>query len=172
MYVIAEMIDAVFGHKRSDAPLRNGPMRPDPRLDVDATDRSGPFPILIGRMPEGVTLHPAITAISEQEYHSRIGAIQEEPIEMDPEDIKKARRQNMVVTRLQARRALREFGLLETVESMSNDPGSDDLFRDAWLEASEWRRLSPTMLAMAAQLGIDDEQLDVIFERAMEITNL
>lgn len=74
-----------------------------------------------------------------------------------------------VVTRFQARAALHLAGLLTTVESLMTDPQTDMLARLAWQDAQEFRRQSPTMLFMAATLGLTDAQLDALFTTAAGI---
>ena len=74
-----------------------------------------------------------------------------------------------VVTRFQARAALHLAGLLTTVESLMTDPQTDMLARLAWQDAQEFRRQSPTMLSMAATLGLTDAQLDALFTTAAGI---
>ena len=74
-----------------------------------------------------------------------------------------------VVTRFQARAALHLAGLLTTVESLMTDPQTDMLARLAWQDAQEFRSQSPTMLSMAATLGLTDAQLDALFTTAAGI---
>lgn len=74
-----------------------------------------------------------------------------------------------VVTRFQARAALHLAGLLTTVESLMTDPQTDMLARLAWQDAQEFRRQSPTVLSMAATLGLTDAQLDALFTTAAGI---
>lgn len=71
-----------------------------------------------------------------------------------------------VVTRFQARAALHLAGLLTTVEALMTDPQTDMLARLAWQDAQEFRRQSPTVLSMAAALGLTDAQLDALFTTA------
>lgn len=74
-----------------------------------------------------------------------------------------------VVTRFQARAALHLAGLLTTVEALMTDPQTDMLARLAWQDAQEFRRQSPTVLSMAATLGLTDAQLDALFTTAAGI---
>lgn len=68
-----------------------------------------------------------------------------------------------VVSRFQARAALHLAGLLEQVESLMAAPEADSLARLAWADAIEFRRDSPTLVAMAAALSLTNEQLDELF---------
>lgn len=68
-----------------------------------------------------------------------------------------------VVSRFQARAALHLAGLLEQVEALMAAPETDALWRLAWADAIEFRRDSPTLVAMAAALNLTDEQLDQLF---------
>jgi len=68
-----------------------------------------------------------------------------------------------VVSRFQARAALHLAGLLEQVEALMAAPEADPLARLAWTDAIEFRRDSPTLVAMAAALSLTDEQLDQLF---------
>ncbi len=70
------------------------------------------------------------------------------------------------VSRFQARAALHLSGMLETVESMMAHPDTPMLAKLAWQDATEFRRDSPTVAAMAAALGLTDEVLDQLFVQA------
>lgn len=74
-----------------------------------------------------------------------------------------------VVTRFQARAALHLAGLLPQVEAMMAAHETDMLARLAWSDAQEFRRQSPTVLSMAAALGLTEQQLDVLFTTAAGI---
>jgi len=78
-----------------------------------------------------------------------------------------ARRAVMTITPFQARAALIAGGLMPQVEAMMQ--GADAITRAAWEYATEFRRTSPTLVAMAAGLGLTDEQLDALFEQAAMI---
>ncbi len=71
--------------------------------------------------------------------------------------------QPLVVSRFQARAALHLAGLLSAVEALMAAPETDMLARLAWADAIEFRRDSPTLVAMAAALSLTDEQLDQLF---------
>lgn len=73
------------------------------------------------------------------------------------------------VTRFQARAALHLAGLLPQVEALMSDPATDALARLAWTDAQEFRRESPTVLGMAASLGLNPEQIDALFTVAAGI---
>lgn len=74
------------------------------------------------------------------------------------------------VSRFQARAALHQAGLLEAVEAAMVDPATPMLARLAWQDAVEFNRNSPTVLAMAAGLGLTAQQLDALFVSAGEIS--
>ena len=76
----------------------------------------------------------------------------------------------MVCSRMQARIALHQAGLLAQIEAAV--AAVDPVVQIAWAEASEFRRDSPTIAALAATLdpALTDEQLDTLFEAAMQIT--
>lgn len=74
-----------------------------------------------------------------------------------------------VVSRFQARAALHLAGLLTAVEALMADPATDTLARLAWTDAQEFRRTSPTLLAMASALSLTDAQLDALFVTAAGI---
>lgn len=74
-----------------------------------------------------------------------------------------------VVSRFQARAALHLAGLLEQVEALMQDPETPALARLAWQDAQEFKRQSPTVLAMASALGLTDEQIDELFITAAGI---
>lgn len=74
-----------------------------------------------------------------------------------------------VASRFQARAALHLAGLLPQVEALMAAPETDMLARLAWTDAVEFRRDSPTLVAMAAALSLTDEQLDQLFTTAATI---
>lgn len=74
-----------------------------------------------------------------------------------------------VVSRFQARAVLHLAGLLEQVELIMADPETDMLAKLAWSDAQEFRRDSPTLLALSATLGLTDAQLDDLFIQAATI---
>ncbi len=73
------------------------------------------------------------------------------------------------VTRFQARAALSRAGLFTTVNAAISAFPVDDERRLAWEDAQEFRRTSPTMLQMAAALGLNDAALDALFTTAAGI---
>ena len=75
-------------------------------------------------------------------------------------------RERMVVSPFQARGALKLAGLLDQVEQVMADPATDDMTRLAWQTASEFRRLSPTVDAIAQKMNLTDEQVDSLFVSA------
>ena len=86
---------------------------------------------------------------------------------LSPEDAAQRRRNMMVVSPFQASAALAQAGLLSSVEAALAQ--ADERTRLAWSRATEFRRMSPLVLNMAASLGLTDEQLDALFERASTI---
>jgi len=75
-------------------------------------------------------------------------------------------RDSAVVSRFQARAALRQAGLRSQVETIIEDPATDPLVVDAWHDAQEFRRMSPTILALADQLGLTETETDDLFHQA------
>lgn len=74
-------------------------------------------------------------------------------------------RASMKVSRLQARKAMRDAGIFAAVDAAVAASGNDDI-QDAWANAIEFRRFSPTILALSAQIGLTDTQLDNLFRAA------
>ena len=75
-----------------------------------------------------------------------------------------AERAAMKVSRLQARVALLQAGLLPQVEAAV--AAADPIIQMAWAEAIEFRRYSPAILGLASALGLTDTQLDDLFRAA------
>lgn len=166
IHVTAEFIDALHGHRQSEAPLRNGPKRPHPAIKVDGVDRSGSIPLIIGRMPENTPLPDGMQAITEAEHADRLAQI---AATVDNEPGIEQVRAAMRVTRFQARAVLRQMGLRDQVDAIMADPDTDPLTVDAWHDAQEFRRLSPTIIALAGKLNLTDEQVDEMFQQAAQI---
>ena len=89
-----------------------------------------------------------------------------EPVEPSLEE----RRDAMTASRMQARVALHQAGLLAAVEAAVAE--ADPVVQIAWADATEFRRTSPTIATLAAALDppLTDEQLDDLFEQAMQVT--
>ena len=81
-----------------------------------------------------------------------------------------AERAAMRVSRLQARAALMQAGLLDKVDKAVNGGllggGADPLIKMGWAEATEFHRSSPTIAAVAGLIGLDDAALDELFRAA------
>lgn len=73
------------------------------------------------------------------------------------------------VSRFQARAALHLAGLLDEVEAMMAAQEAPALAKLAWADAQEFERASPTIAAMAGQIGLTDAQLDELFITAAGI---
>lgn len=73
------------------------------------------------------------------------------------------------VTRFQARAALLQFGLLDDVEALVNNPDGDPLLRMAWQDALTFKRSSSFVQAMAQTLDLSPADLDTLFLAAAEI---
>lgn len=67
------------------------------------------------------------------------------------------------VSRFQARMALRNAGLFDAVEAVMTDSATPIIAREAWETGQEFRWMSPTVRAMAAALGLSDQQLAELF---------
>ena len=78
-------------------------------------------------------------------------------------------RDHASVSAFQAKAALKRAGYIGQVRSLMTQLDKDNETRLAWETAQEFRRMSPTMLAMAAQLGLDDLALDSLFEAGSQI---
>lgn len=86
------------------------------------------------------------------------------PPEPEPEPVPQE------VTAFQAKAALDSFGLYDAVQTMMDHPDTPRVHKLAWGYASTYRRDSPTVLAMAAQLNISEEQMNALFRTASGIT--
>ncbi|WP_367026631.1 hypothetical protein ABZN20_02205 [Methylococcus sp. ANG] len=73
------------------------------------------------------------------------------------------------VSRFKAIQALEDAGVLSQVESVINDPASPSIYRNAFNNAMEFERQSPTIAAVAQILGWTDAQLDELFIAASQI---
>lgn len=73
-------------------------------------------------------------------------------------------RADMRVSRLQAKIAMMQAGVLSAVETAV--AAADPAVQMAWADAIEFRRFSPTILALSAQIGLTDTQLDDLFRAA------
>lgn len=70
------------------------------------------------------------------------------------------------VERLQARLALIQVGLWDTVVAYFADPSRTAIEMAFWDDARTWRRDDPTVMAAGANLGLTDAQIDALFKLA------
>ena len=68
-------------------------------------------------------------------------------------ETQRQRRADLVISPFQARAALAQAGLLEAVEALMDDPATPALARLAWQHAQEFRRNSPTLLALTTLMA-------------------
>lgn len=85
----------------------------------------------------------------------------------DPAELLEVERAAMVASRMQARIALHQEGLLTQIEQAVAQ--ADPVVQIAWQDATIFERQSPTIAALAASIGLTDEQLDDLFRAAMTI---
>ncbi|WP_206478082.1 hypothetical protein [Halomonas sp. KRD171] len=78
-------------------------------------------------------------------------------------------REATVVSAFQAHQALDDFGYIDQVETIIADPDTPAKTRRAWKMAQEFRRMSPTVLELAAALELTAAQVDELFEYALTI---
>lgn len=73
------------------------------------------------------------------------------------------------VSIFQARTALRRAGIFDAAEAAVQASGDAEI-QDAWVYATAFSRRSPTIAALASQLGLTDAQVDDLFRAAALIT--
>lgn len=74
------------------------------------------------------------------------------------------------VTRFQALAALHLAGHLPAVEAIMAAPETPTLAKLAWDNALSFERSSPTLAALASQLGLTSQDLDALFTVAAGVT--
>lgn len=72
------------------------------------------------------------------------------------------------ITNLQAKLVLKQFQLLEEVETFVNE-SNNDVLQMAWNHALTFDRYSHTILTMQNQLNLTDEQVDTMFIEGIKI---
>ena len=114
-------------------------------------------------LPQGVTTEPpALTGTQVAQWiGSKWIVMDERPVPPVPVPA--------AVSRFQARMALRAAGLFDAVETMMANPATPIAAVEAWQTAQEFRRQSPTILAMAQALNLTEQQLDDLFIAAGQI---
>lgn len=167
-FVIAYYHDAQDGRPANEFPLRHGPVVPHPELTIDAVDRRTSPALIIGRLPEEAELAAGMTQIDESAHQQMLADVATWRENLAAKELAAAR-QKMVISRFQARAVLRQMDLREQVETLMSHPDADPFMVDAWTDAQEFRRTSPTLAAVAALLGLAEEQLDEMFEVAARI---
>ncbi len=90
-------------------------------------------------------------------------------LEEVPTQSKEEWRATTEVSRFQARVALYNFGLLEAVNKMMSDPATPFIAKESWESAGVFKRNSPSVVAMGADLKLTEDQIDELFKAALEI---
>lgn len=129
---------------------------------------------IVGNLIEGPDGYPCPEGWVECPINTEPGAVYTPPtFDEEGTELTAAEWQNppppvpQSVSRFQARASLLGAGLLESVELAI--AGADPVAQLAWADALEFRRYSPTVLAISAGLGLTDEQLDELFRTAVTI---
>lgn len=161
--------------KRDGVEIVRQPGRATTITDLAATGFT--WPEVVADLNTGLILaHEAQTAQIATLTAERDTALQERDaaqaalstVQAELDALKTAPAPNVqVVSRLQARLALKGAGLLDAVEQ-AVAAASDDV-KMVWADAQEFRRDSPTLLALAGALGLIDEQVDALFVAAAAI---
>ena len=108
----------------------------------------------------------------KEEYNPEVFESEEDTssaVESHEEWALRKKREAMVISRFQAREALRDADLLESVEATIYADGVDARIVHAWDDVTEFRRTSPSIAAIAGLLGMSDEQIDDLFVRGSQI---
>ena len=95
--------------------------------------------------------------------------LHEETPEEVPAQSKEEWRATTEVSRFQAKVALYNFGLLDTVNKMMSDPTAPFIAKEAWASAGVFKRNSPTIIAMGVGLKLTEDQIDELFKAALEV---
>jgi hypothetical protein len=74
-----------------------------------------------------------------------------------------------VVSKFQGRAALAQAGLLVDVDAYMQAQPAENIARLAWEHAQEFRRQSPSVVAIGSALGLSDNDLDQLFVTAATI---
>ena len=97
-----------------------------------------------------------------------------EVVDLDPEQAEEnnakalqAKREGLVVTPWQIRKALNAAGLREAVEA--GVAQADVSTKDAWEFAQEFKRLDPLVTGLGTMLGKTELELDTLFELAVTL---
>ena len=79
-----------------------------------------------------------------------------------------ARRASMVCSRLQGRLTLGP-AICNALDALANATDTPWAMREIILHAGQWQRTSQTMDELAWLLGFDEDQMDRLFEAAMQV---
>lgn len=114
--------------------------------------------------PDGFTLLPPYDSPRYLEYAEYVSAGNSPEMYSDPqEEVPQS------VQRFQARAALFQIGLLETVENIMQNPATPILAKLAWQDAQEFYRDSETVKQLAAILSLSENDVNNLFINAAKI---
>lgn len=102
---------------------------------------------------DGVEYAPADAGLNAAEWREVEAATYVAPVVPVP----------LSISRFQARAALYLAGLLDDVEALMSHPDTPMLAKLAWADAKDFERDSPTVAAMADQLGWSPSFVDELF---------
>lgn len=124
--------------------------------------------------PDGCRYLPVV-AQEAPEYDSETEQLNSLPDEIVGDEIHTNRREivektvvipNSISPR-QAKLALNAAGLLDSVENAV--AGADKTVQIYFADSIEWKRNDSVLVAMAGQIGLDDEELDQLFVQAASL---
>lgn len=131
----------------------------------------GELPLAADRVPLGADVPTGYDFITETSPAEKVVA--EDGVSLrEPTAEEQAAIDNPVpeqVSRVQARVALHQAGLLDQVEAIIADPATDPVTVIAYTDATTFDRKSPTLAALASALGLTDTDLDNLFVAASQV---
>lgn len=161
-YIKGHYVDAKTGVPATEKPMKNGPALPSDSITVDVVDRRTSPSLVVGVMPDGEEVPSSFEEVTQAEHAELVKSFNDWRKQYAAEQLQTAR-DNAKLTRADFKLALLERGELDAVKVAMSDPSADPRAVILWEDALEFRRTNKDLLALAAELGYTEEQLDDIF---------
>lgn len=161
-YIKGHYVDSKTGKSAADFPMTSGPSLPSDSIIVDIVDRRPSPSLVVGTMPDGEEVPSSFEEITQDEHAELVKSFNDWREQYAADQLAKAR-DRAKLPRADFKLALLDRDELDAVKQAMSSPDADPRAVILWEDALEFRRTNKDLLALAAELGYTEEQLDDIF---------
>lgn len=161
-YIKGHYVDAKTEIPATEMPMKNGPALPSDSITVDVVDRRPSPSLVVGVIPDSEEVPSSFEEITQAEHAELVKSFNDWREQYAADQLAKSR-DRAKLSRAEFKIALLDRGELDAVKAAMSDPSADPRAVILWEDANEFRRTNKDLLALAAELGYTEEQLDDIF---------